>query len=155
MKLAFFVVSLGVVPTYMALEHFDWPWWLGYAILLAIVRVAYRLFASAKSETAAAFNIVMAQATLLTLDIVEKRKVETYAKHMYSVFEGDPDAVFENEFQKMAHIAMAMEDMEIDPVVLLKHWCDVPNPSDVPPAYIISKAMKMAEEKMRTATKSA
>ena len=66
-KLAFFVFSLGVVPTYMALEHFDWFWWIGYAILFVIVLVAYRLFASGKSEAAAAFNIVMAQATLLTL----------------------------------------------------------------------------------------
>ncbi len=153
MKFVFNTVSFGVVPTYMALENFGWLWWLGYAILLVIVFFAYRTVNGLKLEANAAFNIVMAQATLLTIDSAEKRKVEAFAKQTYSVLEGDPDAVFENKMQELAYVALAMEDMEIEPVVLFDDWCNVRYPSNVPRAKAIAHAMEIAQMKM--ATKSA
>lgn len=150
MKLAFFVLSLGVVPTYMALEHFDWPWWLGYAVLFGV----YRLLNSVWEDIAAANNIVMAQVTIRTLTDDARFDVEDYAEQMHSVFEGDPSAVFENEWQELAYLALAMDDMGIAPVILFRKWFDVPNPSKAPTDGMLARAMEMVADRITAATKN-
>lgn len=151
MKLAFFVLSLGVVPTYMALKNFGWLWWLGYAVLLGL----YLFLNSFWSNLSAATNIVMAQVTIRTLSDDERFDVEVYAEQMHSVFEGDPSAVFENEWQELAYLALAMDDMGIAPVVLFRKWFDVRNPSKAPTDGMLAHAMKMAASRIEAATKSA
>ena len=146
----FKIVSFGVVPTYLALEHFSWLWWVGYAIFL----VAYRSVNRARANNAAAFNIVMAQATIITLDRNEMRRVKSYARKMLCVFEGDPGAVFENELQELAHFALAMNDMGIEPAVPSMHWFEPRDPSYVPPEYVISHAMKIVTAKIGSAAQA-
>ncbi|MBK6998895.1 MAG: hypothetical protein IPH35_02590 [Rhodoferax sp.] len=151
MKFIFNVVGLGVIPTCLFLKDFGWLWWVGYAILLVIVVYAYTTVRSVWSSLNAAHNIVMAKATISTLDKTTKRKVEAYAKRMHSVFEGEPDGNFANDIEKSAYLALAMQDMDIAPVVFFKDWCDVQNPSKIPPYSTIAQVMKQLVTKLEPA----
>lgn len=151
MKFIFNVVGLGVVPTYLFLRDFGWLWWVGYAILLAIVVFVYTSVRSAWSSLNAAHNIVMAKTTISTLDKSTRRKVEAYAKRMHSVFEADPDANFANDIEKSGYLALAMQDMEIEPVVLFDEWCDVQNPSKIPPYSTIAQVMQRLADELKPA----
>lgn len=151
MKFIFNVVGLGVIPTCLVLKDFGWLWWVGYAILLVIVVFVYTSVRSAWSSLDAAHNIVMAKATISTLDKPTRRKVETYAKRMYTVFEGEPDGNFANDIEKSAYLALAMQDMDIAPVVFFEEWCDVPNPSKIPPYSTISQVMQRLVDELKPA----
>lgn len=151
MKSIFNVVAFGIVPTYLALKDFGWLWWVGYVILLIAVFLVLGMVHTTNAYRNAAANIVMATATIQTLDKRTRKKVEEHAKHMYAVYQADPDANFDNDLERSAYLALAMDDMEIEPIILYEYWFDVRNPSDIPPDFAITHMMQRVSDELGSA----
>lgn len=151
MKFIFNVVAFGIIPTYLALKDFGWLWWVGYAVLLIALFIVLGIVRTVNSYQNAAANIVMATATINTLDKTTRRKVETYAKRMYSVHQADPDATFDNDMERSAFWALAMGDMGIEPIILYEYWFDVRDPSDIPPDFAITHMMQRVSNELGSA----
>ncbi len=141
-KIMFNILYFGVIPTYLVLQK-DWVWWLGYAISL----ILYYLVIQSFRDAAAAFNIIMAKVTYNILPEDEKLEVDVVAENILTVLKSDPDADFENEFEKFGYAALAMRDLGIDPLIFFKTWFSVKNPSILPSdkwiALLIKKASKI------------
>jgi hypothetical protein len=144
------IVMLGVVPTYLVLQHGDWVWWLCYALFLIAGLSLGRLI----SNIASALNIVMAQTTYCRLSEDEQMNVDIVAEHIYSVYEHDPEALFESQFQRMGYVALAMRDMRIAPVIFFDKWLHVQNPSKLPPLRWIAKTIAMTTNELATTPNS-
>lgn len=151
MKFIFNVVAFGIIPTYLALKDFGWLWWIGYVILLIALFIVLGMVHTVNSHRNAAANIVMATATIQTLDKRTRKKVEEHAKHIHAVYETDPDANFDNDMERSAYWALAMGDMEIEPVILYEYWFDVRNPSDIPPDFAITHMMQRVSDELGSA----
>ena len=136
----FNILFFGIIPTWLALQK-DWIWWLGYAVFV----IVFFFLVNTVRNVSSALNIVMAKTTYSNLSEDEQLEVDRVAENILTVYQSDPEADFENEFEQLGYAALAMRDLGIAPKILFSDWFPVKNPSRIPPDKWIAMSIKTAK----------
>jgi len=110
----------------------DWvaPW-MFWGLIVATAWLAYTLFQAARA-TAAASNLVAAAATFAKLSTERQAEVHAQASALQYRAGGtaSPDGAnpFEDDAQRYGWYALAMEDLGIEPVCVIKGWNPIRDP---------------------------
>jgi hypothetical protein len=136
----FKILFFGIIPTWLALQK-DWIWWLGYAVFV----IVFFFLVNTVRNLSSALNIVMAKTTYSNLSEDEQLEVDRVAENILTVYQSDPEAEFENEFEQWGYAALAMHDLGIAPRIFFSDWFPVKNPSRIPPDKWIVMSIKTAK----------
>ena len=144
-KIMLNILYFGVIPTYLALQK-DWVWWLGYAISV----IVYYFLSRSYQHIMAATNIVMAKVTYANLSEDDKLEVDEIANIIITAQKSDPQVTYENEFEELAYLALAMRNLGIRPDIYFSSWFSVKDPSKLPSEKWIATMIKITSKKLES-----